>query len=270
MGSTLSIESLSMLIEAGGQIDIRTDSNSVEVNANNVNINAGNSGMTLESRGVANINAQEDLNINSENSNVYIRGKNVVNFQINGQNSMYVNSNGVGIGRTNPQYRLHVQGDTLVTGRLFAADFRSYSDRRLKTNIRPFRNSLEKILNLRAVKYRWNAIARTATGGMISDLSKEQVGFIAQEVEKVIPEVVHESIERITNSSKNDSAVSYKTIDYSKMSAILAEALKEEYKFLQDQERMLENAIEEQSNTLTTYLKNLSAEVEALHKSEEK
>jgi hypothetical protein len=258
-----------MLIAAGGQIDLRSDSNTVRVSASDVSINAGENGMTLESQGIANINAQQDLNIHSENSNVYVRSQNLVNFQINGQNSLYVNSNGVGIGRTNPQYRLHVNGDTMVTGTVFAGSFRSYSDRRLKTDIRPFTNSLQKVLNLRAVKYRWNTVAKTATGGVVSDLDEEQIGFIAQEVEEIIPEIVHESIENRSHSSQNTTATSYKTIDCSKMSAILADALKEEYEHLQEQEHMLKKAIEEQSSAIGKYLESLSSEIEALKNNEE-
>lgn len=57
------------------------------------------------------------------------------------------------------------------------------SDKRLKQDITPLKSSLRKVLALRPVTWYWK-----------SDAKKEalQYGFIAQEVEKIFPEMVSE------------------------------------------------------------------------------
>lgn len=54
------------------------------------------------------------------------------------------------------------------------------SDERLKTNIEPLENALDKIIRLQGVSYNWKTLPN----------SNNQIGFIAQEVEKVFPEVI--------------------------------------------------------------------------------
>ncbi len=80
------------------------------------------------------------------------------------------------------------------------------SDIRLKTNIKPIENSLEKVNKLRGVTYNKK-----------NNISKTDIGLIAQEVESVIPEVVTE----------DDSPEKIKSIAYSNMTALLIESIKE-------------------------------------------
>jgi len=87
-------------------------------------------------------------------------------------------------------------------------------DIRLKKNITGIENVMEKLDLINGVYYEWeqNDTARL--------LLKEgrQIGVIAQEVEKVYPELVR----------TNDRG--YKTVDYSKLTPILLEAIKEQQK----------------------------------------
>ncbi|RKZ35701.1 MAG: hypothetical protein DRQ49_18970, partial [Gammaproteobacteria bacterium] len=96
-----------------------------------------------------------------------------------------------------------VMGDGRVHGLKFISD----SDVRLKDDIEPIDNSLEKVSNLKGVTFRFKE-------GSDENKPKE-MGFIAQEVEQVIPEVV------TTNHE------GYKGVDYSKITAVLVEAVKE-------------------------------------------
>jgi hypothetical protein len=86
------------------------------------------------------------------------------------------------------------------------------SDARLKTNVTPLANVLEKLHEIRGVSYEWNEEAKV-TG---RDPGRREVGVIAQEVEAVFPELV------VTLGEK-----SYKAVDYGKLTAILIEAVKE-------------------------------------------
>lgn len=77
------------------------------------------------------------------------------------------------------------------------------SDKRLKKNIEPINNPLEKILSLRGVTFDWR------------NNDQHDVGFIAQEVQEQIPEIV-----------ENNSTGELLTVDYSKIVPLLVEAVK--------------------------------------------
>ena len=86
----------------------------------------------------------------------------------------------VGIGTTEPNYLLDVNGTISGTGVAGAL-----SDARHKNNIENLKYGLDEVLQLRPVNFRWNA-EKVADSGM----SGVQLGLIAQEVEGVLPEVV--------------------------------------------------------------------------------
>ena len=58
------------------------------------------------------------------------------------------------------------------------------SDLRLKRDVQPLQGALHKLLNLRGVRYRWQEPAKHG------NLTGDQMGFVAQEVEAVFPEWV--------------------------------------------------------------------------------
>ena len=82
------------------------------------------------------------------------------------------------------------------------------SDKKLKDNLKPINNSLEKLQKLTGYEFDWNDKQDTYKG--------HDVGVVAQEVEKVLPEVV----------ATRDSG--YKAVKYEKMIPLLIEAIKEQ------------------------------------------
>ena len=100
--------------------------------------------------------------------------------------SLVVKSNGfVGIGLNNPSYTLHVVGTAgLSTGTAWAFA----SDSRLKDIHGDFEYGLGEILKLHTVRFNYK---KDNPLGLPSD--RPLTGFIAQEVQKVIPEAVHEN-----------------------------------------------------------------------------
>lgn len=85
------------------------------------------------------------------------------------------------------------------------------SDRRLKTNIIPVPNALELADRMNPVYFDWDqTIPRAASNG-----TQHQVGFIAQELEEVLPEVVKKGGD------------TYRTVEYGQISAIAIGAIKE-------------------------------------------
>ena len=89
------------------------------------------------------------------------------------------------------------------TGVLSATEFTSLSDETTKENIKPLTNSLEKVLLLDGVSFNWK------------DSGKESIGLLAQQVEKIIPEVVQ------TNEKGE------KSVNYNALVGLLVEAIKE-------------------------------------------
>ena len=87
----------------------------------------------------------------------------------------------VGIGTSTPAYNLDVAGNINYSGNLT-----NVSDQRYKINITPLSNSLRKIDSLRAVSYNFNQNAFPEK--RFDD--KLHLGFIAQEIQKVFPELV--------------------------------------------------------------------------------
>jgi hypothetical protein len=116
----------------------------------------------------------------------------------------------VGIGTSAPTVRLQVAGD------IIANSIAGSSDLRFKTNITPIENPLQKVLQLRGVNFDWNKNAFPDR----SFSESKAIGFIAQEVEKVLPEVVQ----------TEKTAEGYKAVQYDKVVALLVEAIKEQQK----------------------------------------
>jgi hypothetical protein len=88
-------------------------------------------------------------------------------------------------------------------GKIRAAAFVTYSDRNLKKDIAPMNDALDKVMKLDAVSYK-----------MKND-NRQEIGFIAQDVAKVVPEVCALDADGVGRG-----------IDYSRMSALLAGAVK--------------------------------------------
>jgi hypothetical protein len=105
----------------------------------------------------------------------------------------------VGIGTTNPNYALDVTGEIYASG-----DVIMFSDERKKTNIEVIPNALEKVLQLRGVTFE-----------KLDDGNRRHAGIIAQEVEKVLPEVVY---------TAEDGT---KSVAYGNLVGLLIEAIKE-------------------------------------------
>lgn len=89
------------------------------------------------------------------------------------------------------------------------------SDLRLKKDILPLMDSLEKVVQLDGVRYHWDS-ERAVTVGNFGVSQVPQVGFIAQQVATVMPELV-----------RADEKSGMLAIEYSKMSSYLVEAIKE-------------------------------------------
>jgi len=149
--------------------------------------------------------------------NIYKTG-NEATISIVGEGNSYINGGRLGIGTTAPTQLLDINGGVrargLTTGTVVAGVYLTSdgtfvtgsSDIRLKENIEPLQSSLNKVIQLNGVSFTWKTDPN----------KKRNIGFIAQEFEKIIPELV------FTNETDG-----YKGINYAEVSAVLVEAIKE-------------------------------------------
>ena len=121
--------------------------------------------------------------------------------------SINTQGNNVGIGTTNPTEKLHVIGNILASGNIT-----SNSDVRFKREIEPLDSALEMVKQLEGKYYYWkdDYMANQANN------QERQIGFIAQEMEQIIPELVRTDQE------------GYKAINYAQLTPVLVEAIKEQ------------------------------------------
>jgi len=161
-----------------------------------------------------------------------------------GSNKLYVDNcvYGGGFNCTNPLiYGEFDNRIVKINGTLFMA-----SDERLKGNIEPLRASLDKVMRLQGVSFEWR---REKNLGDRNAKSRD-IGLIAQEVEKVMPELVH------------TDGKGYKAIAYDKLVPVLIEAIKEQQIEINDQHKeindkdarieRLEKALEKMERRMVT------------------
>ena len=118
-----------------------------------------------------------------------------------GQQALFVSASSVGMGNEVPAYKLDVTGTIRAS-----ADVIAFSDARVKTDVITIENALDKVKALRGVTY-----IRVDT----EDKSRK-MGVIAQETEKVLPEVVQQ-----------DDNGRY-SVAYGNIVGVLIEAIKEQ------------------------------------------
>ena len=109
------------------------------------------------------------------------------------------------------------------------------SDLRLKSNIKTLSSGLETIMNLRPVSFTWNNSIKNNTistrlNSSIPNMEEEKshYGFIAQEVEEVLPDIVQE---------EEDGT---KLVNYSAMIPMLVQAIQEMQVTIENQNRKIE------------------------------
>ena len=150
---------------------------------------------------------------------------------------LYVNPsfNAGGTLTDNGNFRLQVIGDIYATSARFTTVLNgaysnplsltsdgtlttSTSDQRLKKNIETIPHALEKVLALRGVTFNWKD----------SSIPRKMMGMIAQEVQRVAPELVFQN--------EKDG---YYGINYGETTGLLVEAIKEQQKTIQEQTKVV-------------------------------
>ena len=142
-------------------------------------------------------------------------GLNIYNSNTENNWEFYVGNDGLRLYSNN-----HHRGTFDIT----TGAYSTISDRRLKTNIREMDNTLAKTLKLKPSRYEYinNNPAK-----------KESIGFIAQDVQKLFPELVKES----TDTQKDGML----TINYAGFGTIAIKAIQEQQVIIDLQNKKIEN-----------------------------
>jgi hypothetical protein len=112
-------------------------------------------------------------------------------------------------------FQVQASGSVVAAGNItaFGTTFMNVSDKRLKENIYDVTGSLNKILELKPTHFTWK------------ENKKQDVGFIAQEVEEIIPEVVETSQGFINTDGEEEGIKDMKTISYPKLIPYLVDTI---------------------------------------------
>jgi len=147
---------------------------------------------------------------------------------------VFTDNGRLGINTNNPAHTLTVIiPNTPITGSYQTSGWQHSSDGRLKTNIRPLTNALEKVLQLRGVNFTWKN----------NPESGNQIGFIAQEVKQVVPELVSGTEGDI---EKGETL----SMSYGNLTPLLVEAIKEQQKIIADLQRRVALLESQQQNNI--------------------
>ena len=146
----------------------------------------------------------------------------------------------VGIGTPSTGHKLHVDGDVFAKTSISTnGDITAFasSDKRLKNNITPIQNPLEKLKKINGYTFDW--IEKKD----IHSNKGNDIGVIAQEIEEVLPE--------ITTTRDNG----YKAVRYEKLTPFLISCIKDQQKQIENQQSQIENQ-QSQIDELKDLIKN--------------
>jgi hypothetical protein len=124
-------------------------------------------------------------------------------------NGLMIRNNQVGINTLNPgAYRFYVNGTAYATGGWQSSDLR------FKQNIKTIDSPIDKVMNVKGVSFEWKTSEYKDKGFP----EGRHYGVIAQEVERVLPEVVMEGPD------------GEKAVSYTELVPVLIEAIKQQQK----------------------------------------
>lgn len=132
----------------------------------------------------------------------------------------------VGIGSATPTEKLHVAGNICVTG-----GYLTCSDARYKSDVEPIHGAIDQLQKLQGVEFNWRR-EDFADRDFPED---RQMGFVAQEVQQVLPGVVSEGTD------------GYLAMDYARLTPLLVEALKAQQERIDRLEALLLQLTERQA-----------------------
>jgi hypothetical protein len=128
------------------------------------------------------------------------------------------------------RWQLSPGGDMFASGNVVAYS----SDERLKENITTIPNALSMLNELRGVYFDWKDIVDSLG---FNPIDRHDIGVIAQEVERVIPQAIKPAPFDALADGKSISGQHYKTVQLEKIVPVLIQSVKEQQEIIQNQSK---------------------------------
>lgn len=133
------------------------------------------------------------------------------------------------------QILMYIRGD----GQVYGTGWNNFSDGRFKKEREQLPSTLSKIMQLQPLTYRWEDYAynnKSEVYGLGTMHTGRDIGFIAQDVEKIFPEIATEPV---------DEKKDLWGIDYSKLTVVLTKAMQEQQLQIEQQQKQIEQLMQE-------------------------
>jgi hypothetical protein len=131
------------------------------------------------------------------------------------------------------RWQLNASGDMFAAGNVVAYS----SDERLKENITTIPNALSMLKELRGVYFDWKEMVDSLG---FNPIDRHDIGVIAQEVEKVIPQAIKPAPFDALGDGKSISGEHYKTVQLEKIVPVLIQSVKEQQEIIEKQSSEIE------------------------------
>ena len=139
------------------------------------------------------------------------------------------------------------------------------SDQRLKENFRTIDSALDKVLKLSGYVFDWNDKAEEV--GFTPRTKKDDIGFKAQEVQKILPqavtlapfdlEYVKDETGGATPEVKSRTGENYLTVKYELLTPLLVEAIKEQQVLINKLQKDIEELKSVNKFSISDFVKNI-------------
>ena len=219
---------VSLAVGAGTGIDVAADAVSVDVSDFMTN---GSNNRVVTATGTDAMNAESNMTFDGStlsvtgdilgSSKIGLDTTDYITFTNNTRMDVFINNNN--------EFRFESDGDFHADGDIIGFSS-TVSDSRLKDNIITIGGALDKVKSLRGVSYTWNSGKRKNTN---------DIGLVAQEVEKILPEVITEK--KMPLMQGVDPNIDYKTVNYEKIIPVLIEAIKEQQEQIDKLKKQIES-----------------------------
>lgn len=149
-------------------------------------------------------------------------------------------------------------------GDIAATRYFNFSDGRLKTNVQPINNAVESLKKIKTGSYDF----KRAEYPDLDLPAGKQLGFFAENVETVFPELVKDATSaKITDKKRNvvANSVSFKAVNYTGLLPVVVEAIKEQQLQLDAKDKQIAeqqaklNDLQNQINTIKEILEKSNA-----------